>query len=136
MSIIWEKKFILVWSGDWPQAAFTLPQEPSFEPLTIRRVGLRVKEELLLESFATWPMVPQLLEIINLKSLEQHELALIPHQRDMPLHCFELHEVTGVVGRAAAEKALRDRKRSARRLVAQVLSSDDELSDEESNASN
>ncbi|GAB2290528.1 hypothetical protein Dimus_024806, partial [Dionaea muscipula] len=53
---------------------------------------------------------------------------------DMPLHYFKLYGVTGVVERTAVEKALRDRKRSARRLVALVLSSDDELSDEESGA--
>ncbi|GAB2290709.1 hypothetical protein Dimus_024983 [Dionaea muscipula] len=28
----------------------------------------------------------------------------------MPLHCFELYGVTGVVARAATEKALRDQK--------------------------
>ncbi|GAB2270423.1 hypothetical protein Dimus_005325 [Dionaea muscipula] len=111
--------------------------DPSLEPLTIRRVGLTVKEEFLLQSFsATRPRVLQFLEIINLQSLEEHDLALIPHQRDIPLHCFELYGVTGVVERAAAEKALRDRQRSARQRVVQVLSSDDELSDEESRASN
>ncbi|GAB2276564.1 hypothetical protein Dimus_011285 [Dionaea muscipula] len=113
--------------------------DPSLEPLGIRRVGLTVEEEFLLQSFsATRPRVPQFLEIINLQSLEEHDLALIPHQLtgDMSLYCFELYGVTGVVERAAAEKALKDQKRFARRQVAQVLSSDDELSDEESYASN
>ncbi|GAB2303495.1 hypothetical protein Dimus_037484 [Dionaea muscipula] len=59
-----------------------------------------------------------------------------PAKGDMPLHCFELYGVMGVVERAEAEKALKDRKRFARRRVAQVLSSNDELSDEESFASN
>ncbi|GAB2294665.1 hypothetical protein Dimus_028861 [Dionaea muscipula] len=54
----------------------------------------------------------------------------------MPLHCFELYGVTSVVERAVCEKALKDRKRVARQRAAQVLSSDDELSDEESCASN
>ncbi|GAB2288943.1 hypothetical protein Dimus_023249 [Dionaea muscipula] len=100
MTIIWKKKFILVCSLDRPHAAFTLPQDPSLEPLGIRRVGLTVKEEFLLQSFsATRPRVPLFLEIINIQSLEEHDLALIPHQRDMPLHCFELYGLMGVVER-------------------------------------
>ncbi|GAB2285490.1 hypothetical protein Dimus_019939 [Dionaea muscipula] len=104
------------------------------EPLTIRRVGLRAKEELFLESFSA--KGSQFLEIINLQSLEEYEFILIPHQRDMSLHCFELYGVTGVVKRASSEKVLRVQKRSASRLLPQVLSSDDDLSDEESCASN